>query len=357
MRTPEAATQDARGIDARVADSPLVGLRYHVDAWAADLEVQVEQVQQRIATIAASRSTLIQALRDNEDMRRHVLRALHRYAAPDVVRCFHEGLALGAELARLDEEAAGFKRRLEAAASQRDTFRSIAATLRRLAASGTVAVNERSSRMSQASRQIFQIGDEEHEEMTRAILDGPMQRLTDAAFEAELAGQLVAGDSDAAVKHASRCRVATADAARRLDEIITRLRPVTGQRSLVHALRELLAACPARVHVIGRERRLQAMQELTVFRIVEEAVDNAMRHGHSSRIDVILSFHHERVVLVIKDDGEGFDVPATEARLGRTRALGLIEMHERAALAGSRLEVRSLIGAGTEVRVMLAQRR
>jgi signal transduction histidine kinase len=42
--------------------------------------------------------------------------------------------------------------------------------------------------------------------------------------------------------------------------------------------------------------------------------------------------------------------------LGRTRGLGLIEMHERAALAGTRLEVRSLIGAGTEVRMMLAQR-
>ena len=74
------------------------------------------------------------------------------------------------------------------------------------------------------------------------------------------------------------------------------------------------------------------------------------------RIDVLLSFNNDRVVIVVKDDGDGFDVVATEARLGRTRGLGLIEMHERAALTGSRLEVRSLIGAGTEVRMMLAQR-
>ena len=52
------------------------------------------------------------------------------------------------------------------------------------------------------------------------------------------------------------------------------------------------------------------------------------------------------------DHGEGFDVGATEARLGRTRSLGLISMRERAENVGGTLEIRSALGAGTEVRAV-----
>jgi signal transduction histidine kinase len=60
------------------------------------------------------------------------------------------------------------------------------------------------------------------------------------------------------------------------------------------------------------------------------------------------------VTAVVKDDGDGFDVTATEARLGRSRALGLIEMRERVRLVGGRLELRSILGLGTEVRATVA---
>jgi two-component system, NarL family, sensor histidine kinase DegS len=350
----------AHAVDGRVADSPFVSLRYHVDTWATDLDELVVDVQRDLAEVNEHRARVMQSLRRNEEMRRHVLNALHRYSVHDVVRCFHDGLALTGELGRIEEQAAGLKRRLDAVTAEQSTFRAVADVLRQVAASGGIAINERGSRLSQASRRIFQIVDEEHEATARAILDGPMQSLSDAAFAAELATHTVDTDPAAAAEHASRCRAASVEAARELDALVKRLRPVDQQRSLTDSLRRMLressAGPAAHVRVIGQERRLPALVEVTVFRIVEEAVDNAVRHGHSERIDVLLSFNNDRVVVVVKDDGDGFDVVATEARLGRTRGLGLIEMHERAALTGSRLEVRSLIGAGTEVRMMLAQR-
>ena len=66
-----------------------------------------------------------------------------------------------------------------------------------------------------------------------------------------------------------------------------------------------------------------------------------------------MHFQPSRVAVVVLDDGEGFDVAATEARLGRSSGLGLLTMRQRAAMEGGQLEVRSLVGAGTEVRTMV----
>ena len=53
---------------------------------------------------------------------------------------------------------------------------------------------------------------------------------------------------------------------------------------------------------------------------------------------------------MVLDDGEGFDVAATEARLGRSSGLGLVTMRQRAEIEDGQLEVRSVVGEGTEVR-------
>ena len=360
LSAPGSASAKTHAVDARVAESPLVSLRYFVDTSATDLDELVAGLEREMIALAAERSATVQQLRRNEDIRSHVLKGLSRYAPRDVVRCLHDGLVLTSDLARLDERTADIRRRHTAAMAERDLFRGLAKTLRDVAASGGLTVNERANRLKQASRQIFQIVDDEHEASARAILDGPMQRLSDAAFEAELAIRRLEPDPVAARQHARRCREAAGEAAVGVERLVRRLRPVSADRDLVEALRELLADSPARetarLQVIGLPQRFSPMLEVTAYRVVEAAVDNAVRHGHSSRIDVVLSFQRDRIGLLVKDDGEGFDVFATEARLGRTRGLGLISMHERAALAGSRLEVRSLIGEGTEVRLMLAQR-
>ena len=77
---------------------------------------------------------------------------------------------------------------------------------------------------------------------------------------------------------------------------------------------------------------------------------NAVTHGRASVVEVVLLFQPQRVAVVVRDDGEGFDVSATEARLGRNRGLGLISMRQRAQIEGGHLEVRSVIGEGTEVK-------
>jgi signal transduction histidine kinase len=358
-----AEVRPARPVDVRMAESPLVALRFYLDARISDLSVHCAELERELMEAVAGRVNTTRRLTRNEEVRQQALdvlprmRTLPTLVGRDLVACLNEGLALNDALALAQERITGLKDRLADIEAEQGTLREMAGQLFGLQADVAIEVDLRASRYSQAARQIFQIVDDQHEAMARSILDGPMRRLTEAAFEAELLGRALGRQPVAAREAASRCRDATVDAARGLARQVSRLDPVDHDQGIVPALRDLLAGSPdhriVKMRVLGRERRFAVLSELTMYRIVDEAVDNALHHSHATRVDLIVSFHPQRVIVVVKDDGDGFDVAATEARLGRSQAIGLIEMRERARLVEGRLEVRSIPGLGTEVRVSI----
>ena len=100
----------------------------------------------------------------------------------------------------------------------------------------------------------------------------------------------------------------------------------------------------------GAPGRLPADLEATIYRLVQEAANNAIKHGNPDRISVTISRSDDTVEMSVQDDGSGFDTAATE------RSFGLVGMQERVSLAGGRLEIDSVPGKGTEVRVELPLR-
>ncbi|MBV8195393.1 MAG: histidine kinase, partial [Candidatus Dormibacteraeota bacterium] len=104
------------------------------------------------------------------------------------------------------------------------------------------------------------------------------------------------------------------------------------------------------LRVAGEETRLPGSLEPTLFRIIQEALNNARKHAQASSIEVVIGFQPHNVSAVVRDNGVGMDVAATEARLDGTRHLGLISMRERAELEKGSLEIRSRPGQGTEIR-------
>jgi signal transduction histidine kinase len=86
-----------------------------------------------------------------------------------------------------------------------------------------------------------------------------------------------------------------------------------------------------------------------VFRIAQEALQNALRHAAAGHIRVELGAESGRLVLTVADDGTGFDTAAIAAVRGRR--LGLTSMEERATGLGGRLAIASRPGAGTTVRL------
>jgi signal transduction histidine kinase len=93
--------------------------------------------------------------------------------------------------------------------------------------------------------------------------------------------------------------------------------------------------------------------EVAFYRIAQEALNNVAKHAHASRVDVMLESRDGSVVLVVEDDGVGFDQAALP---GEERGIGLVGMRERAALIGATLQIESSPGDGTSIFVRVSER-
>jgi len=82
------------------------------------------------------------------------------------------------------------------------------------------------------------------------------------------------------------------------------------------------------------------------YRVAQEALNNISKHAHATRADVVLAASDGQVVLVVEDDGIGFDPAIEEAAAA---SIGLAGMRERASLIGATLHIESSPGKGTSV--------
>lgn len=107
----------------------------------------------------------------------------------------------------------------------------------------------------------------------------------------------------------------------------------------------------AEFHTTGfSSERLTPEIEINLYRITQEALQNVYKHAGADRVDVLLERRDDQAVLIIEDNGKGYD-PEEEAAAGSHKGLGVINMQERAALVGGTLEVESTPGAGTTLYV------
>ncbi|MGB9722272.1 MAG: ATP-binding protein [Chloroflexia bacterium] len=110
---------------------------------------------------------------------------------------------------------------------------------------------------------------------------------------------------------------------------------------------------PIELRLEGTPRRLSPDHELTLYRIAQEALSNALRHARAEHIWLTLRFEENGVTLTVADDGVGFSPPAHPSRLTQKGHFGLLGMRERALLAGGTLRIASAPGQGTVIAVHL----
>ena len=108
----------------------------------------------------------------------------------------------------------------------------------------------------------------------------------------------------------------------------------------------------AQLHTSGlMDDRLPADVETALYRIAQEALTNVAKHAAASSVEVILERRADSVLLIVEDDGVGFDPASRETA---TDGFGLVGMRERAALVGATLEIESSSGNGTAILVRMA---
>src|SRR5437763_649777 len=107
-------------------------------------------------------------------------------------------------------------------------------------------------------------------------------------------------------------------------------------------------------HCGGLEReRLLPEVETTVYRVVQEALTNVLKHAEARRVSVIVERRRDHVLAIVEDDGKGFEVEEVVPAPGGGRGLGLLGMRERVALVGGSLNLDSSPGAGTTARARI----
>jgi signal transduction histidine kinase/tetratricopeptide (TPR) repeat protein len=103
------------------------------------------------------------------------------------------------------------------------------------------------------------------------------------------------------------------------------------------------------LHFFGEERRLEEKFEVTVFRIVQELVNNAIKHANAAQINVQVIIESDRLNLVVQDNGKGFDVAQTDT----SQTTGLSSIRSRVESLGGHIDLISAPGKGTEVQIDL----
>jgi signal transduction histidine kinase len=102
----------------------------------------------------------------------------------------------------------------------------------------------------------------------------------------------------------------------------------------------------------GTSKRLTSEAELTVYRIVQEAMTNIARHASAKRVEIRLAEEDGVLSVVVEDDGVGFDAHDAE-RPGRQGGLGLLGMRERVSQLGGTIRIDSAFGRGTRLEVSI----
>jgi signal transduction histidine kinase len=147
-------------------------------------------------------------------------------------------------------------------------------------------------------------------------------------------------------------------------ELIGHLRPAQFEdRRLPDILQEAIAAFEARgdcrVEATWEGEfavnGATATQRITLFRILQESLTNAGRHGRAALVTVLCREDEDGYALVVTDDGEGFDPEAVQRRRPGVplQRFGLHGMRDRAQMLGGTFEVDSAPGRGTTVRIAL----
>jgi two-component system sensor histidine kinase DegS len=213
----------------------------------------------------------------------------------------------------------------------------------------------------EVAQRVLESLEAERERLYRDVHDGPAQVLANAIFEVEYL-ERVAERAPSEIRQTLRTELSNLKGHFRssLDSVrgmIYDLRPPElSELGLAEAMRNYAAEWEARCGITVASRLdtvdtgLSPMEELAIYRVMQEALQNVHKHARASAVGMAWSRANESWVLHVTDDGMGFDL-VKAAR--HKKSVGLLSMRERAELIGGSLQIQSTPGKGTAVTLLL----
>ena len=203
--------------------------------------------------------------------------------------------------------------------------------------------------------QIIRIQEEERRRLARDIHDGPAQSIANIVFRAEVCERLIDTDAERAKSELKALREHIRSTLAEIRKIIFDLRPMAlDDLGLVPTIRGVLDVFREQyglfteIALMGKEKRLEPHIEIGMFRVVQEALNNVVKHAQASTVRVRIEFAATSVTVLVEDDGKGFEPADEEIPAGH---YGIMGMRERMQLLEGKLTIKSTPRRGTRVMI------
>jgi two-component system sensor histidine kinase DegS len=202
---------------------------------------------------------------------------------------------------------------------------------------------------------VIEAQERERRRLARQMHDGPAQSLTNLVLQAEICERLFEVDQERARGELANLKTAATSTFQKVKNFISNLRPmmlddlglILTLRRYVDDFREENDA-GINLTVTGRERRIANYKEVTIFRVIQELLNNAIDISQATNIQINLDMGDDQVRVAVEDNGSGFD--QAELTGGTTaQEMGLDTLRERVEMLQGDFLVESDPGRGTRV--------
>jgi len=204
--------------------------------------------------------------------------------------------------------------------------------------------------------QILKAQEDERQRIAQELHDDAIQELLLIANRAQ---KLVSGKIPATPEAKAQAKWIK-DATLRVSEEIRRisrdLRPsILDNVGLVPAIRWLVerlnkeGTLEGKVIITGEERSLNPESEVMVFRIIQEALNNAWKHSDATEVVITVQFYSGSLKITVEDNGKGFIQDKSASNLASEGKLGILGMQQRAQYLNGDLDIKPVLGKGTTV--------
>lgn len=199
--------------------------------------------------------------------------------------------------------------------------------------------------------------EEERKRISREIHDGPAQLLANLVLRTEIVERMIAKQDfklvqDEIIDLKSQVRSSLEE----MRKVIFNLRPMAlDDLGLIPTLRKYVHDFEEKTKIRttfetrGKEHRMSSPMEAAIFRLVQEALNNAAKHAFPTFVGVDINYQGEMLRIVIQDNGLGFKVDQLEERNKGHTHFGLIGMRERVELLEGRMDIESTANEGTKI--------
>jgi len=203
--------------------------------------------------------------------------------------------------------------------------------------------------------------EDERSRISAELHDGLAQWLVSASYSMQTgAEQMTSSKFEEARGELARANDIVSQSVKELRRVILDLHPIAlAELGLLGALKQSIdyfnrengVHCDFRV--IGGSQSLSFINDVTIYRVALEALNNVRKHADAQHVGVVLEYNDDHVAVSIEDDGIGFDVNDIKENKGAHGNLGLITMKERTEMIGGNFEINTSPGQGTSILMRL----